>query len=139
MWSFSSAFALSLNYSHFNRFEKDNYSSALRSVVVTHSNNNTFFNCSMRNSINEAAYIIDSSFNWFEANDMSANTKMLSRKQAVLIAKSDDTNWFLDNNMCHNRAGMFCQMGLPIDLGGNLCLSQTDCNLTCGNCTEDKE
>jgi parallel beta-helix repeat protein len=136
MWSFSSDYALLLNNSDFNKVVANNLSAALVSVYLDFAHNNTIDGNSMYNSINEAAFIYRSAGNRFVNNDMSADLKLQSRRQAVAILESDGTNSFGNNDMCDIKWGMLCQKGAPIDLGNNACYAQFNCNITCGKCAE---
>jgi parallel beta-helix repeat protein len=134
-WGFSSGNAIYANNSHGNYFGRNVLGLAQRSVVLWKSGRNTFYKNSMRNSFNEAAYIYQSDDNRFESNDMDASATRQSRMYTLFVGNSKN-NSFKANAMCSPGYGLSCNNATEIgDLGGNSCMVQSGCGISCGNCT----
>ncbi len=136
MGNFTSGNALQLNNSHGNRIVLNNLGVAKYSVLLLDSGGNLFANNSMYQSLSGAVYASNSQNNAFEYNNMSSSAKLESRHEAVFLISSPG-NSFLGNDMCSPGLGINCIRGAAADAGGNACLAQSGCGMSCSACPED--
>ena len=134
--NFTSGYAMHLNNSHGNRIALNNLGVAKYSALLLDSDGNFFANNSMYQSLNGAVYASNSQNNTFQYNNMSASPKLESRHEAVFLISSPG-NSFFGNDMCSPGLGINCVKGAATDAGGNACLAQSGCGMTCLACPED--